>query len=122
MLVVLSVLPLSETVCAITCNQAAHSESPDRHHHHEAGLEASQPAAPDVPLISGPTAHPCDHIAAIPQATTAAQKGPIAVSTPPASMVAVDAFAAPLVQRVRTLHGAPPGSTPPTSTPLVLRV
>lgn len=120
MLVVLSVLPLSGTLCALACDQAAHSEGSG--HHHEAAPEANHPAAPDVPLAGGPSAHPCDHAAAIQQATTAPERTQIAVSIPPPSMVTVGQSAPPLLQMAPASHGAPPGSTPSTSIPLVLRV
>ena len=117
MLVVLFVLPLSGTLCALACDQAAHPEGSG--HHHEAAPEASQPAARDVPLVGGPSAHPCDHLAVIQQAIAAPERTQIAVSAPAGPM---GEFAPPLLQRARASHGAPPGSTPPTSIPLVLRV
>ena len=120
MLVVLFVLPLSGTLCALACDQAAHSEGSG--HHHEATPESSQPAAPDAPLVGGPSAHPCDHLAVIQQAIAAPERTQIAVSVPAAPLVTVGEFAPPLLQRARASHGAPPGSTPPTSIPLVLRV
>jgi hypothetical protein len=120
MLLVLFVLPFSATLCALTCDQEAHSEGSG--HHHEAAAEASQPAAPDAPLIGGPSVHPCDHVVTVQQATTAPERTQIAVSTHVAALVTVAEFAAPLLQMTGASHGAQPGSTPPTSTPLVLRV
>ena len=86
MLMVLFVLPLSGTLCALACDQAAHSEGSG--HHHEATPESSQPAAPDAPLVGGPSAHPCDHLAVIQQAIAAPERTQIAVSVP-AAMVTV---------------------------------
>src|SRR5688500_17214837 len=120
MLVVVALLPLSGTLCAMSCDTTAHSESSG--HHHGAAQEPARSADADGPQVSGPRAHPCHHEAAIQPATTAAARAPIAMSAQPASLLAHDALALPPIQGPRPSQGAPPGTTPPTSTPLVLRV
>ena len=120
MLMVFALLPLSGTLCAITCDTAAHSESSG--HHHGAAQEPTRSADFEIPQVSGPSVHPCDHDVTIQPVTTAAERPPIAIAAQPAVLLALDAFAAPPIQRLRPSQGAPPGTAPPTSTPLVLRV
>ena len=119
MLMVLALLPLSGTLCALTCDVAANSKSSG--HHHGAAQEGTTSAAAGNPVISGTSFYPCDHDVAIEQFTTAAERAPMAIA-PPAALVAVDSFVAPRVQRVPPSQGAPPGTTPSTSNPVVLRV
>ena len=118
MLMVLSLLPLSGTLCAVVCDIARAEGSG---HHHGASQEADQ-SAPDAHFDAGPSAHPCDHSTAILQFTTAAERTQVATTVQPSVLVSVETFTAPTIRRTRAAAGAPPGSPPTSSTPLVLRI
>jgi hypothetical protein len=121
MLMVLSLLPFSGTLCAMACDTPAQADGPL--HHHGAAPEPTNAAETDGARLTGGPAHPCDHDAAILQATNvASERVQVIVSAPPLALAAVGPLTGPVAQQARAPQGAPPGSAPPTSTPLVLRV
>ena len=120
MLTVLCLLPVSETLCVITCDGAPES-SHAATHHHQAANEAT-PNTPDAPQIAASSSHPCDHTVAVQQAITPADRAQFAISMHAAIQVSPGGFAAPRLVEVAAFPAGPPGSPPSTSTPLVLRV
>lgn len=122
---VLTALPVSGTVCAMVCASAAASMAVT-HHHHGAEMSGEENAAPaSGPELRGSSKHDCsDHQTALREAaTTTATR---ADELPGPSLLA----AVPVHDRVSTLadpdavfdYRTPPRSTPPTASPLVLRV
>ena len=125
MLIVLTALPVSGTVCAMLCDYAASARAAA---HHASGKRCSdkQATTPSSgPHVRGTAGHDCcDHVAALREAaTTTATR---ADSVPgPRLLVAV-----PVRGSISNLadadavfdYRAPPGSTPPTASLLVLRV
>ena len=126
LLLLLTALPVSGTVCAMLCDSAAATRVAA---HHASGKpcddeQASTPSS--GPQMRGGTAgHDCsDHDAAMREAatTTATRADSVAA---PSLLVAV-----PVHGSISNLTDAdavfdyrtPPGSTPPTASPLVLRV
>ena len=122
MLMVLSVLPVAGTLCAITCEDGALDASTGHQHHHGAAAESPKPTVSGVALIGKAPALPCDHDAAMLQATTGAERMTFATSAPPTTLTVVESFAPSDVRQGGPSPGAPPGRSPSTSTPVVLRV
>ena len=126
LLLLLTALPVSGTVCAMLCDSAALTR-PAAHHASGKPCDDEQATTPSPsPQMRGATAgHDCsDHDAAMREAaTTTANRadsvlGPsliVAVPVHDSSSKLTDSDA---VFDYRT----PPGSTPPTAAPLVLRV
>jgi hypothetical protein len=125
LLAVLTALPVSGTVCAMLCDSAAATRVAA---HHASGkpCDDEQATTPSAgPQMRSTAGHDCsDHDAAVREAatTTATRadgvRGPsllvaVAVRDSISSLTDADA-----VFDYRT----PPGSTPPTASPLVLRV
>ena len=126
LLLLLTALPVSGTVCAMVCDSAAATRA-TAHHASGKPCDDEQATTPSSgPQMRGGTAgHDCsDHDAAMREAaTTTATR---ADSVPgPSLLVAV-----PVHDSISKLTDAdavfdyrtPPGSTPPTASPLVLRV
>jgi len=126
LLLLLTALPVSGTVCALLCDSAAATRAAA---HHASGkpCDDEQATTPSSgPQMRGGTAgHDCsDHDAAMREAatTTATRADSVAA---PSLLVAV-----PVHDSISNLTDAnavfeyrtPPGSTPPTASPLVLRV
>ena len=122
---ILTALPVSGTLCAMLCNSAATSRAAA---HHASGkpCDEEQASTPSSgPQLRGASGHDCsDHEVAVREAaTTTATR---ADSVPGPSLLAAVAvhdtisnlFDSDAVFDYRT----PPGSTPPTASPLVLRV
>lgn len=120
MLTVLCLLPVSETLCVITCDGAPQN-SHESTHHHQATHETAR-NTPDALQIAASSAHPCDHTMAVQPVTTPAERAQFAISSHAAILVALKGFAAPRRVEVAASPGGPPGSPPSTSAPLVLRV
>jgi hypothetical protein len=126
LLPLLTALPVSGTVCAMLCDSAAATPAAA---HHASGKpcddEQATTPSPGPQMRGGTAGHDCsDHDAAMREAatTTAAR----ADSVPgPNLLVAV-----PVHDSISKLadsdavfdYRTPPGSTPPTASPLVLRV
>ena len=123
LLIVLTALPVSGSVCAMLCDSAAATRAGA---HHGSGNSCDDHASPSSgPQLLDASGHDCsDHDAAIRvAATTTATR---ADSVPgPSLLVAV-----PDHESISNLTDAdaifdyrtPPGSSPPTASPLVLRV
>ena len=122
MLIVLSILPVAGTLCAITCEDAALAASTGHQHHHGAAAESSKASASGGTLIGKAPALPCDHDVATLQTTTGAERMTFAMSAPPATLTAVESVVLPATRQARPSQGAPPGRSPSTSAPVVLRV
>lgn len=121
-LAVLTALPVWGTVCGILCNSAATASASS---HHGSGKECEEPAGPSSEVqIQGVSEHDCGtHDAVVRQASTTAGERAAGVSSPPAAVAAVHAtnYALP-ASETSFAQGAPPGTAPTTTTPLVLRV
>ena len=123
LLIVLTALPVSGTVCAMLCDSAAATRAAA---HHGSGKPCDEQAPPSPgPQLRGASGHDCsDHDAAIREtATTTATR---ADSVPgPSLLVAglVHDSSSSLTDSDAVFdYRTPPGSTPPTASPLVLRV
>ena len=125
LLIVLTALPVSGTVCAMLCDSAAATRAA-AHHGSGKPCDDEQATTPSSgPQVRGASGHDCsDHDAAIREAaTTTATR---ADSVPGPSLLA----AVPVHDTISNLadsdavfdYRTPPGSTPPTASPLVLRV
>ncbi len=121
MLAVLSLLPISDTLCGLLCASAA-AQPQNSGHHHAALTEPSQMTPSNGTRIVTFAEHSCDPGTTIQSVATAAERADLVVSAQGVTVVAVRDIAVPSTQPRSSSHGAPPGSTPPTSTPLVLRV
>lgn len=119
-IVVLAMLPVANNVCATFCESTAKAASA----HHGSGTSCEEAAAPDgAPQLSVPP-HDCSiHQGSVGQVGTAAKAradlgssqfllGPIATTT----------FAVSLNTHPGADYASPPGTAPPTTIPLVLRV
>ena len=120
---VLTALPVSGSVCAMLCDSAAATRSAA---HHGSGKPCDEHAPPSSgPQLRGAFGHDCsDHDTAVREAaTTTATR---ADSVPVPNLL----VAAPVHDSIGNLadshavfdYRAPPGSTPPTASPLVLRI
>ena len=125
LLLLLTALPVSGTVCTMLCDSAAATRAAA---HHASGqhCDDEQATTPSSgPQMGGTAGHDCgDHDAAIREAaTTTATR---ADSVPGLSLL----VAVPVHDSISDLthsdavfdYRTPPGSTPPTASPLVLRV
>ena len=121
LLTVLAGLPVSGTVCAMVCESASSAATA----HHGPGQKCEHPAPPSSgPQISGYPEHDCStHDGAIRQtSTTAGERADLTTKSAPIIFGAVRTES--VVFRDSRIFGyiSPPGSAPPTTTPLVLRV
>jgi hypothetical protein len=126
-LVVLVGLPVAGTLCAALCSAARMTAAHDRasaHHHHQsdAAHDASLGSTPI--MIGNVSAHECgshtgtgqDSAIAAFRADGNVVSAPLSLAGAHTSIVAVTIFT-PVVA-----DSPPPATTPPTSTPVVLRV
>lgn len=122
-LAALTALPVAGTVCAMLCDPAATATASA---HHGADKNCEEPARPSTEVqIQGVSEHHCNnHYAAVRQvATTAAERADGAAAGSPLVSTTVDATSSTLPALKAALeYITPPGSAPPTTTPLVLRV
>ena len=124
-LTILTALPVLGTLCAMLCDSAAATRAAA---HHASGkpCDEEQATPPSSGLqLRGTSGHDCsDHEVAVREAATATS--PRADSLPGPSLlaaVAVHDTISSLVESDEVFdYRAPPGSTPPTASPLVLRV
>jgi hypothetical protein len=137
MLIVLAALPLAGTVCAMTCLSGSSAVAA----HHQDGQDCES-ATPATPTASAPTSDESDasecaakigalsayhcgtHDAALPQvAATDVKRADFAVIAAPAASDPVDPLFGSFTTSASLLqYTPPPGTAPPTATPLVLRV
>ena len=122
LLAVLAGLPVSGTVCAFACGWPSSAASA----HHGSGQKCEEPAQPSSgPQISGTSEHECrTHDAAVRQATTtAAERADLTAKSVPLMIGVIQTKSVSLRDpQAFLVYGSPPGTAPPTTTPLVLRV
>ena len=122
---ILTALPVSGTLCAMLCNSAAASRASA---HHAAGkpCDEEQATTPSSgPQLRGASGHDCsDHEVAVREAATTTATRADSVPEPSLlAAVAVHDTIGNLVDSDAVFdYRTPPGSTPPTASPLVLRV
>ena len=125
-LAILSALPVSGAVCAMLCESAASSPTSVSGHHHGSTNDVEEPAPSSTSAqIQSVSDHDCNsHDAALRQAsTTAAERTNWGVtSIPLATTTVTSKFNALTESEPRFDYSNPPGTAPPTTTPLVLRV
>lgn len=118
-LTVLTALPVSGTVCAMACESAANSAS-----HHGSGKTCEEPPGPSTDVqLRGVNEHDCGtHDVAVRQAT-AAERADLGAASAPLVVTVLHGATTPwpTIESVFE-HNAPPGTAPPTTTPLVLRI
>jgi hypothetical protein len=122
LLTILVGLPFSGTVCAMLCDSPPTAAAAA---HHGAGkdCEESVPATTGL-QVSGVLAHDCStHDGGIQPIVTAAPERPnVKTISPPTPADVVRATLAAVPRPPSTFHRDRPGTAPPTTTPLVLRV
>jgi hypothetical protein len=120
---ILTALPVSGTLCAMLCDWSAKATASA---HHGSGTKCEEPRPESTGTqIQGGSGHDCStHDAAVRQATsTVAARadgvtGSVLLATPTAR-----AITTALIRVDSSFdYDAPPGTAPPTTTPLVLRV
>ncbi|MEQ1575690.1 MAG: hypothetical protein ABL993_15735 [Vicinamibacterales bacterium] len=122
-LMVLTALPVSGTLCAMLCDSAKVGRAAA--HHHGSGKACDEEATPAPgPQLRGGSSHDCsDHEAVREAAITTATR---ADSVPGPSLLAAVAVHDTISNLVDSDdifdYRTPPGSTPPTASSLVLRV
>ena len=121
-LVVLTALPLSGTVCAMVCDSNAKAGSG----HHGSDKKCEDPAQPSTGAqIQGVSEHDCsDHDGAARQvATTVGERILLqAHPAPSADFAALTIFTSLAASGHSFAYTGPPGTAPPPTTPLVLRI
>ena len=125
LLLLLTALPVSGTVCAMLCDSAAATRA-TAHHASGKPCDDEQATTPSPgPQMRGTAGHDCsDHEAAMREAATTTATRADSV-TGPSLLVAVpvhDSISNLTDANVVFEYRTPPGSTPPTASPLVLRV
>ncbi|HET9358764.1 MAG TPA: hypothetical protein VFO58_03395 [Vicinamibacterales bacterium] len=121
LLTVLAGVPVSGTVCVMVCESASGAAAG----HHGSGQTCEEPSLPSTgPHLSGPSQHDCRaHAGVIPQAaTTAAERADTIAKSPLQVLGAVPVRPVTLRDSGTFDDTSPPGTTPLTTTPLVLRV
>jgi len=122
---ILTALPVSGTLCAMLCDSAA-ATRPAAHHASGKPCDEEQATTPSSgPQLRGASGHDCsDHEVAVREAATTTSTR--ADSLPGPSLLAavtVHDTISSLVDSDEVFdYRTPPGSTPPTASPLVLRV
>ena len=128
LLVVLTGLPVAGLTCAVACalDASTHASTGSAHH----GPEDARTPNCDTPPTSGgvqlrgAAGHDCGvHDVTLRQASFAAHRADALLRSAAAAIESIDIQVAPhsLVDR-QPLYRRPPGTDPPTRTPLVLRV
>ena len=122
LLTVLAGSPVSGAVCAMVCESASSAAAT----HHGSGQKCETPAPPSsAPQISVYSEHDCStHDGAIRQAsTTAAERADVTTKSAPL-IIGAAAIESVVLRNPPTSfdYSSPPGTAPPTTTPLVLRV
>lgn len=125
-LAILTALPVSGTLCAMLCESAASSPTSVSGHHHGSTTDVDEPAPFSTSAqVRSVSDHDCNsHDGALRQAsTTATERANWDItSIPSATTIALATFKAPADSGPHFEYSTPPGSAPPTTTPLVLRV
>ena len=122
LLTVLTGLPISATACALVCESATNTEAA----HHGSGPECEESKQPSSgPLISGQSEHDCSTHGGLlrPATTTPAERADLTAKSAPLVIGAAQVESVSLRDSHIFLdYSSPPGTAPPTTTPLVLRV
>ena len=122
-LAILTALPVSGTLCATLCDSSAKATASA---HHGSGTDCQEPRPSTTGArIQGGAEHDCStHDAAVRQATsTVAQRADgVAGSVLLPALTARAITTAPIRVDSSFDYDAPPGTAPPTTTPLVLRI
>jgi hypothetical protein len=120
-LTVMTALPAAGVFCAITCSASEALAA-----HHAAGQRCDDATASSSSTRIGMrSGHDCrtHDGAALSMATTPAVREDVGVTAPPATNESLRSVVASLVPLTPPLaYTPPPGTAPPTTTPLVLRV
>ena len=123
LLTVLAGLPVSGMLCAMVCESA--SSAVAAHHGSGSGQKCEEPAPPSTgPQVSSHSEHDCNtHDGAVRQAATAAERADMTAKSAPLMIgtVQIESVALRAYQTFLD-YTSPPGTAPPTTTPLVLRV
>jgi hypothetical protein len=119
-IVVLAMLPVASNVCATFCESTAKAASA----HHGSGTNCEQAAAPDGAAQLSAPPHDCSiHQTSVGQVGTAAKARADLGSSPVLlGPIATTTFAISLNTHPGADYASPPGTAPPTTIPLVLRV
>ena len=120
-LVVLAALPVASTLCALECDSPAKATA--SHHASGAACEETAPSS-DGPQISSPASHDCtSHQSVRDVATTVGPRTALSLPLIQLPSSAVHATQSLIASRaLGTDYTSPPGTTPPTTIPVVLRV
>ncbi len=122
-LAILTALPVSGTLCAMLCDSSASATASA---HHGSGTDCQEPRPSTIGAqLQGVSEHDCStHDAAVRQATsTVAQRADGVVGSVLLPILTARAITtAPIRVDSSSDYDAPPGTAPPTTTPLVLRV
>jgi hypothetical protein len=124
LLLLLTALPVSGTVCAMLCDSAAATRAAAHHSSGKACDEGQATTPSSGPQLRGASGHDCsDHEAVREAATTTATRADSVPRPTLLAAVAVYDTISNLVDSDDVFdYRTPPGSTPPTASPLVLRV
>lgn len=119
-LVVPAALPVTSTVCAAVCDSQGAAVSA----HHASGAHCEETSPSSDAAAMGPRAHDCSVHAAVPETATPPlqRTHPNAAPGLPAAVIADAIFNPPTSTASPIDYRSPPGSAPPTTIPLVLRV
>lgn len=120
-LAVLTALPVAGAVCGMLCNSVPMASSSS---HHGSGKQCEAPAGPSSEVqIQGISFHDCStHHALVWQTSTTAKRAEGVTSSVAAVAVVRATVRALTALETSSAQGAPPGTAPPTTAPLVLRV
>jgi hypothetical protein len=124
-LATLTALPVSGAVCAMLCDSAASSVTMASAHHHGASRHAARTHPFAEVQIQAVSEHDCsDHDGALRQASTSADDRAnwSVTSVPLVSSYISATLNARAGSEPHLDYRVPPGTAPPTTTPLVLRV
>jgi hypothetical protein len=127
LLTVLGALPVSGTVCTLMCDSSSWAAVAGQgpHAHHSSPGEPAVADSSTGPQISGNPQHDCStHDGVIRQATTTpAERADLTAKSAPLIIGAVQVESVSLQDAQSFFdYSSPPGTAPPTTTPLVLRV
>ena len=122
LLTVLAGLPISGTVCALACESTSNADAT----HHGSGRECDEPTQPSsAPQVSGQSEHDCSTHGGLlrPATTTPAERADLTAKSAPLVIGAAQVESvSPRDSHIFLDYSSPPGTAPPTTTPLVLRV
>jgi hypothetical protein len=119
-LAILTALPVSGTLCAMLCDSSANATASA---HHGSGIDCAEPSPPSTGTqIHGVSEHDCrTHDAAAQATSTVAARAEGVAASVLLTTLTARAITTILIP-VDSPYDAPPGTAPPTTTPLVLRV